>query len=110
MAWVYLLLAGLSEVSWIVLLKANNGFTKMLPSLAALLFILAGPYCVSLAMKTLGMGTSYAVWIGVNCVLMLILGAVFFDEPVSLAKLACIALIVAGAVGLKLIEVGVIKA
>ena len=109
MAWLYLLVAGLCEVTWIVTLKLNDGFTKFWPSVIALVFILAGPLFVSLAMKTLGMGTSYAVWVGVNCILMLILGVFYFNEPLSFPKIACVALIVAGAVGLKLIEAGMIK-
>lgn len=109
MAWLYLLLAGLCEVAWIVTLKLNDGFTKFWPSAFALVFILAGPLLVSMAMKTLGMGTSYAVWVGVNCILMLVLGIFYFNEPLSLSKMACVGLIVAGAVGLKLIEAGVIK-
>jgi quaternary ammonium compound-resistance protein SugE len=110
MAWLYLLLAGLCEVAWIFTLKLNNGFTKLVPGIIALVFILAGPLFVSLAMKTLGMGTSYAVWVGVNCILMLLLGVFYFNEPVSLAKIACVGLIVTGAVGLKLIEAGILKA
>jgi len=109
MAWLYLLLAGLCEVAWIVILKLNDGFTKFWPSAIALVFILAGPFLVTLAMKTLGMGTSYAVWVGVNCILMLVLGIFYFNEPLSLPKIACVCLIVAGAVGLKLIEAGVLK-
>lgn len=109
MEWLYLLLAGICEVVWIITLKLNNGFTKVVPSIVALVFILAGPLFVSLAMKTLGIGTSYAVWVGVNCILMLMLGIFYFNEPFSFTKIACVALIVAGAVGLKLIEAGVIK-
>lgn len=109
MAWLYLIIAGLCEVAWIVILKLNDGFTKLVPSLIALVFILAGPFFVSLAMKTLGMGTSYAVWIGVNCILIMLLGTFFFNEPITWPKIACISLVIAGAVGLKLIEAGVIK-
>jgi quaternary ammonium compound-resistance protein SugE len=109
MAWLYLLIAAICEVTWIVTLKLNNGFTKLIPSVIALVFILAGPLFVSLAMRSLGMGTSYALWVGMNCILMLILGITYFGESLSIAKLACVAFIVCGAVGLKLIESGVIK-
>lgn len=110
MAWLYVLLAALCEVSWIVILKANNGFTKLWPSVAAIFLILTGPYFVNLAMKSLGMGTCYALWIGLNSILMVVLGAIYFGESVTFSKVACVALIVLGAVGLKLIEAGVIKA
>lgn len=109
MAWLYLILAGLCEVAWIVTLKLNDGFSKLVPSLIALVFILAGPFFVTLAMKTLGMGTSYAVWIGVNCILIMLLGVFVFNEPVTWPKIACIAMIIAGAVGLKLLEAGTLK-
>lgn len=109
MAWLYLLLAGLCEVGWIVTLKQHDGFTKLWPSVLAITLILAGPLLISMAMKTLGMGTSYAVWVGVNCILIFLLGIFYFNEAVSLSKIACVGLIVAGAVGLKLIEAGLIK-
>ncbi len=109
MAWVYLILAGLCEVGWIVTLKLHNGFSKLIPSLIALAFILASPFFASLAMKSLGIGTGYAVWIGVNCVLLTLLSIFYFNEPITWQKIACISLIIAGAVGLKLLEVDPIK-
>jgi quaternary ammonium compound-resistance protein SugE len=109
MAWIYLILAALCEVAWIVILKTNHGFTKLLPSLFALAFVLMGPYCISVAMKEIGMGTGYAVWIGLNSILLVMLGALYFGEALSLAKIVCVALIVLGAIGLKFIEAGVIK-
>jgi quaternary ammonium compound-resistance protein SugE len=110
MAWIYLLLAGLCEVAWIVILKTNHGFTKLFPSLMALVFMLVGPYCVSVAMRDIGMGTSYAVWIGVNSILLVLLGTFYFGEALPFAKVACVGLIVLGAIGLKCIEAGVFKA
>lgn len=109
MAWVYLILAGLCEVAWIVTLKLNDGFTKLIPSLIALVFILASPFFASLAMKSLGIGTGYTVWIGVNCVLLTLLSTFYFNEPITWSKILCISLVIAGAVGLKLIEGGIIK-
>ncbi|NDE89608.1 MAG: QacE family quaternary ammonium compound efflux SMR transporter [Alphaproteobacteria bacterium] len=110
MAWLYMILAALCEVAWIFILKLHGGFTKLVPSLLALFFIFAGPFFVATAMKTIGMGTGYAVWIGVNSVLLLLLGVFYLGESVSVSKLACIALIILGVVGLKLIDAGIIKA
>ena len=110
MAWIYLLLAGLCEMAWIVTLKIHGGFTKLVPSLVAAFFIFLAPFFMSFAMKTLGMAASYVVWVGINSVLLVLMSIFYFGENFSILKLACIALIVVGAIGLKLLESGVIKA
>lgn len=109
MAWVYLLLGSITEVAWIMILKVNNGFTKLIPSIVAIACILIGPYFMSIAIKTISVGTSYAIWVGINSVIMAILRVYYFNEPLSFAKIACVCLIVAGAIGLKLFETGLVK-
>jgi quaternary ammonium compound-resistance protein SugE len=109
MAWGYLFLAALCEVGWILLLKINNGFVRLIPSIAAVVLILLGPIFFSQAIKTLSVGTSYAVWVGINSIILILLRMYYFDEPITFQKTICVVLIVLGAVGLKLIDSGVIK-
>ena len=102
MAWLLLLIAGLLEVGWAVGLKYTDGFTRLVPSVLTLLCMVASVGMLGLALKTLPMGTAYAVWTGIGAVGTAILGIVLFGDPASVARIACIGLIVAGIVGLKL--------
>ncbi len=102
MPWVLLLIAGLLEVGWAIGLKYTEGFTKLGPSLLTLGAMAASVILLAIAMKSLPVGTSYAVWVGVGAVGTAILGMVLFNEPASLGRLASLGLIVAGIVGLKL--------
>lgn len=102
MAWLVLFLAGLFEVGWAIGLKASNGFTKPLPTVVTLVFMVASFGLLAQALKTLPLGTAYAVWTGIGAVGTAIVGITFLNEPKSWAKAFCIALILAGIIGLKL--------
>jgi quaternary ammonium compound-resistance protein SugE len=103
MAWGYLLVAGLFEVSWAVGLKYTQGFSRLAPSLMTIAGMAFSLGFLGLALKTLPIGTAYAVWTGVGAVGTAALGIYLFGEPATALRLACIALIVAGIVGLKLV-------
>ncbi len=102
MAWLLLLIAGLLEVGWAVGLKYTEGFTRLVPSVLTLSCMAASVGMLGLALKTLPMGTAYAVWTGIGAVGTAILGIVLFGDPAGAARIACIGLIVTGIVGLKL--------
>jgi quaternary ammonium compound-resistance protein SugE len=103
MAWVLLVLAGLFEVGWAVGLKYTEGFTRLWPSLATLLFMIVSLGLLGLALRTLPLGTAYAVWTGIGTVGTALPGIALFDDPADVVRLACIALILAGIVGLYLV-------
>lgn len=102
MAWAILVLAGLLEVGWAIGLKYTEGFTRFWPSLWTVLAIVASLWLLSIAMKSLSVGTAYSVWVGIGAGGTVILGMVLFDEPANAARLMSVALIIAGVVGLKL--------
>jgi quaternary ammonium compound-resistance protein SugE len=102
MTWVVLLVAGLFEVAWAVGLKYTEGFTRLWPSVGTLMAMAVSLGLLGLALRSLPMGTAYAVWTGIGAVGTAALGMVLFGEPVTVARLACIGLILAGIVGLKL--------
>ncbi len=101
-AWTYLLIAGLFEVAWAIGLKYTEGWTRLWPSVGTALAMLVSLVFLSLAMKELPVGTSYAVWNGIGAVGTVILGIVLFAEPATAVRLGCVALILTGIVGLKL--------
>ncbi len=102
MAWIWLLLAGALEVVWAIGLKYTDGFTRPLPSAVTIAAMIASVYFLALAVRTIPIGTGYAVWTGIGAVGAALLGMMLFNESANLARLACIGLIVAGIVGLKL--------
>lgn len=102
MAWTLLVLAGLFEVGWAIGLKYTDGFTRLWPTLGTLAAMGISLGLLGVAMKTLPVGTSYAVWVGVGAVGTAILGIVLLGEPASLGRILSLGLIVAGIVGLKL--------
>ena len=102
MSWVLLVIAGLFEVGWAIGLKYTEGFTRLWPSLATLAAMAISFWLLGAAMKTLPVGTAYAVWVGVGAVGTVILGILLFNEPASVARIVSLLLIVAGIVGLKL--------
>ena len=104
MAWVYLLLAGLFEVGWAVGLKYTNGFTRLWPSVATLLSMAVSLSLLGLALRTLPLGTAYAVWTGVGAAGTVVLGITLFGEPAGAARLVCVGLILAGIVGLQVLS------
>jgi quaternary ammonium compound-resistance protein SugE len=103
MAWVLLFAAGLFEVGWAVGLKYTEGFTRLLPSLGTVLSMIVSLGLLGLALRSLPLGTAYAVWTGVGTVGTALLGIALFGEPATAMRLACIGLIVAGIAGLKLL-------
>lgn len=106
MAWFVLIMAGLFEVGWAVGLKYTDGFTRLVPTLVTLAAMALSVALLGLALKSLPLGTAYAVWTGIGTVGTAILGMLLFHEPVEAARLVCIGLIVAGIIGLKLITPG----
>ncbi|MCA3454943.1 MAG: multidrug efflux SMR transporter [Rhodobacter sp.] len=100
--WLIVLIAGLMETGWAIGLKYSEGFTRFWPSLATVVGALGSFWLLSLAMKTLPVGTAYAVWVGIGAVGTAVLAVALFDEPVSLLRVAGILLIVAGIAALKL--------
>ena len=104
MAWVYLLLAGLFEVGWAIGLKYTNGFTRFWPTAATVAAMAISLGLLGLALRTLPLGTAYAIWTGIGAVGTVVLGIVLFEEPATAARLGCVGLIVAGIVGLKLVS------
>lgn len=101
MAWTILLIAGLLEVVWAVGLKYTDGFTRFWPSVGTIAAMVASVVLLAIAVKTLPLGTAYAVWTGIGAVGALIVGILLFGESASAARLACVGLIVAGIAGLK---------
>ncbi len=101
MAWVLLVVAGLLEVGWAIGLKYTEGFTRLWPTVGTVTAMVLSVALLGVAMRTLPVGTAYAVWTGIGAVGTVILGIVLFGEPATAARLACVALIVSGIVGLK---------
>ncbi|MFG1357829.1 quaternary ammonium compound efflux SMR transporter SugE [Xanthobacter pseudotagetidis] len=103
MAWVYLCVAGLLEVGWAIGMKYSDGFTRLWPSLITLVSIAVSLFLLSLSLKSIPIGTAYAVWAGIGTVGTAIVGIAVFSESTDLLRLASIGLIAAGLVGLKLV-------
>jgi quaternary ammonium compound-resistance protein SugE len=104
MAWTLLLVAGLLEIGWAIGLKYTDGFTRLMPSALTLVAMVASVVCLAVALRTIPVGTGYAVWTGIGAVGTALLGIVLFGESANVARLACIGLIVAGIVGLKVVS------
>jgi quaternary ammonium compound-resistance protein SugE len=103
MAWTYLLIAGACEIVWAIGLKYTDGFTRAVPSIITGLAMAVSVFLLALAMRTLPVGSAYAIWTGIGAVGTALLGMLLFAEPATAARLGCIALILAGIVGLKLV-------
>ncbi|EMS71231.1 quaternary ammonium compound efflux SMR transporter SugE [Ruminiclostridium cellobioparum] len=102
MAWLYLVIAGIFEIIWAMGLKYSQGFTKLYPSLITLGGMIISFYLLSLATKTLPIGTAYAVWTGIGALGAVILGIFLFRDPVSISRILFLCLILIGILGLKL--------
>ena len=102
MAWAYLALAGLFEIGWAIGLKYTDGFTRLVPTLLTAISMIVSVILLGLALRSLPVGTGYAVWTGIGTVGTALLGIYLFGEPASALRLGCIGLIVAGIFGLKL--------
>ncbi len=103
MAWIILVLAGLFEVGWAVGLKYTEGFTRLWPTVGTVASMIVSLGLLGLALRTLPLGTAYAIWTGVGTVGTALLGMALFQESAEVLRLLCIGLIVAGIVGLKLV-------
>jgi quaternary ammonium compound-resistance protein SugE len=103
MAWFVLLIAGLFEIGWAVGLKYTAGFSRLWPTLGTVAAMVISLWLLGLAVRTLPLGTAYAIWTGMGTVGTALLGMALFDEPAGIIRLACIGLIVGGIVGLKLV-------
>ncbi|NUP99799.1 MAG: quaternary ammonium compound efflux SMR transporter SugE [Armatimonadetes bacterium] len=104
MAWLYLLIAGLFEIGWAISLKYTQGFSRLGPVLFMVATMLGSLGFLSTALRTIPVGTGYAVWTGIGAAGTALLGIVLFDEPATAARLLCLGLIVAGIAGLKLVS------
>ena len=102
MPWLILFIAGLFEIAWAIGLKYTEGFTRLWPSVGTVAAMVVSVALLGLAMRTLPVGTAYAVWTGIGAVGTVILGIVLFAEPATAARLFCLGLILAGILGLKL--------
>ncbi len=102
MAWIYVVIAGLLEVAWTVTLKLSEGFTNFVPTALTTVVTIASLYFLSLAVKTIPVGTTYAVLAGIGAVGTVIAGIVFFGETYQPIRVVCIVLIVIGVVGLRI--------
>jgi quaternary ammonium compound-resistance protein SugE len=101
MEWILLFVAGIFEIVWATGLKFTEGFTKLWPSVVTILAMVASMFFLSQALKTIPVGTGYAVWTGIGAAGTAIVGIVLFSESAALPRLACIGAIVVGIVGLK---------
>lgn len=104
MPWIYLFFAGLFEVGWAVGLKYSHGFTRLVPTTLTVAAMAISLLLLGLALRSLPLGTAYAIWTGVGTIGTALLGIYLFAEPADAARLACIGMIAAGIAGLKLVS------
>jgi quaternary ammonium compound-resistance protein SugE len=102
-AWFILFVAGLLEVGWALGLKASAGFTRLVPSILTVVSMVGSLGLLGLALRTLPLGTAYAIWTGIGTIGTAILGIMLYNESADILRLLCIGLIVAGIIGLKLV-------
>ena len=102
LSWLYLVIAGISEIVWALGMKYTDGFTKILPSSIVLLFMLISVICLALAIKEIPISVAYAIWVGIGTMGAVIGGMLLFKEEINLKQLICLALIIIGIIGLKL--------
>ena len=102
MAWIHLIIAGLLEIFWAISLKYTDGFSKLWPSVLTICGMIASFYFLAQALKTIPVGTGYAIWTGIGAAGTAILGIILFSELASLPRLLCIGVIITGIIGLKL--------
>jgi len=104
MAWAYLAVAGLFEVGWAIGLKYSDGFSKPVPSVLTVVAMGLSIWLLALAMKTIPVGTAYAVWTGIGAVGVAVLGMVLFGESREILRMVCLFMIVTGIIGLKIVS------
>jgi len=105
-AWIVLVLSGVLEAGWALSLKASDGLSKLWPSVAFFVLLIASMAGLMFALKTLPVGPAYAVWVGIGAVLTAVIGMVAFKDPVNIVTIGSIVLIIAGVVGLQLAGAG----
>ena len=103
MAWTYLFVAGILEIGWAIGLKYTDGFSKLWPSIGTIVAMILSITFLGLALKTLPVGTAYAIWTGIGAVGTVVLGIILFAEPATALRLGSVGLILAGIIGLKLV-------
>ena len=103
-AWLLLIAAGLLEVIWAIGLKYTEGFSRLIPSAITIAAMIASVWLLAMALKSIPVGTGYAVWTGIGAVGTAILGIILFNEAATVARIACICLIITGIFGLKLLS------
>ncbi len=103
MNWFLLFVAGVLEIIWAIGMKHSHGFTRIWPSLITIVCMVASFILLSLAMRSIPLGTAYAVWTGIGAAGTVILGMLFFGEPSSVLRILCLVLILSGIIGLKLL-------
>jgi quaternary ammonium compound-resistance protein SugE len=101
MAWIYLAIAGVFEVVWVIGLKYTEGFTRIYPTIVTIIGMIISFYFLALAVKTLPIGTAYAVWTGIGAVGAIIVGMILFNEPKDLIRIVFLLFILTGIIGLK---------
>ncbi len=101
MSWLILVVAGLFEIGWAIGLKYTEGFTRLWPTVGTTLSMIISVGLLGIAMKSLPVGTAYAVWVGVGAIGTAVFGILLFDEPINMARLVSLALILTGIIGLK---------
>jgi quaternary ammonium compound-resistance protein SugE len=102
LAWVYLTIAGLFEVAWAIGLKYTDGFTRLIPSVLTVTAMIISFVFLAQAVRTIPIGTGYAIWTGIGAMGTAILGIMLFREPAGLARIACLLVVLVGIIGLKL--------
>jgi quaternary ammonium compound-resistance protein SugE len=103
-AWMFLLLAGFFEICFTISLKFSQGFSKIIPSIITVIFIVLSFFCVSQSMKSIPLGTAYAVWAGIGAAGTVVCGIIFFGDSYHIIRLVSIMLIIIGIIGLKLVQ------
>lgn len=103
MKWIYLLIAGILEITWAVAMKMSDGFTVLVPSIITVVGYIASAVFLAIALKHLPLGTAYAMWTGMGIAGTTLLGIVIFHERLSISQIICVIMIVVGIVGLKLL-------
>jgi quaternary ammonium compound-resistance protein SugE len=101
MAWIYLLIAGVSEVIWAVGLKYSEGFTKLYPTIITIIGMIISFYFLALSLKTLPIGTAYTIWTGIGAIGAVVVGIILFNEPKHLLRIVFLLFILTGIIGLK---------
>lgn len=99
--WIYLLLAGIMEIGWVMSIKYTEGFTQIIPSVIMVVFMILSLYLLSLALKSIAIGTGYAIWTGIGAVGAAIIGMMFLGDSKEIGRVICVFVVISGILGLK---------